>query len=153
MKNLFVLVFFLLIPQVIGGLVSVITQPSITGWYQQLNRPWFTPPDWLFGPVWILLYITIGISGYLVWKEIGWKWSVLKWFFIQAFLNGLWSILFFGLQQPFLAFIEIALLELAILIMFTKFKRISKQAGYILIPYLAWVGFASLLNLAIVILN
>lgn len=153
MKNFLMLVFFLAVPQLVSGLSSVATQPSITGWYQQLNRPWFTPPDWLFGPVWILLHLLIGVSAYLVWKEIGWKWSVLKWFFIQALLNGLWSIIFFGYQQPLLAFIEITFLELTILIMFTRFKKVLKISGYLLIPYLAWVGFASLLNLAIVVLN
>ncbi len=153
MKNFLVLVFFVLVPQVGGGLVGFLTQPGNDIWYQQLNKPWFNPPGWVFGPAWTLLYLFMAVSVYLVWRKVGWRWSILKWYFVQLGLNFLFSIIFFSFKSPLLAFFEIVLLQMAILKTFVEFKQVSKTAGYLLVPYLAWVGFACLLNLAIVILN
>jgi tryptophan-rich sensory protein len=153
MKNILVLAGLVVGTQLGGGLIGFLTQPQTMSWYDQLNKPWFNPPGWVFGPVWTLIYLLMAISAYLVWRKVGWKWSVLKWYFIQLALNYLWSILFFTLQNPFIAFLEIILLQIAILKTFVMFKRVSKPAGYLLVPYMFWVGFATLLNLAIVILN
>ena len=153
MKNTLVLVGSIVITQLVGGLGALVTQPGIENWYQQLNKPVFTPPNWLFGPAWTLLYILMAVSAYLVWQQVSWDWSILKWYFLQLGLNFLWSFLFFGLRQPGLAFLEIVLLQAAILKTFVEFKHVSQLAGYLLVPYIGWVGFASLLNLAIVILN
>lgn len=135
---------------------SMVTMPAIEGWYAGLNKPFFNPPNWVFGPVWSILYALMGISFYIVWnKGLSWKKEkhAILGFFAQLFLNFFWSFMFFGLEQPFVACFVIVALWLAIFYTFMKFKKISKTAAYLLIPYLAWVGFASFLNLFIVTLN
>lgn len=134
---------------VIGGLF---TASSVSTWYLTLNKPWFNPPAWLFGPVWIALYALMGVALYLVWEK-GPERKALILFFIQLALNILWSALFFGLQKPWLAFIEIIVLWLAILATLLSFREISRTAAYLLILYLAWVSFAAALNLALAMLN
>lgn len=133
-----------------AGLVgSLFTATSIPEWYQFLNKPSFSPPNWIFGPVWTTLYVLMGISLYLVWE----KKKVPSVFWIQLILNALWSIIFFGMRNPTLAFIEIVVLWIAIFLTIKSFYRISKLASYLLIPYILWVSFASVLNLSIAILN
>lgn len=132
-----------------GVLGSIFTTPSIPTWYQTLNKPVFSPPNWVFGPVWIILYLLMGISLYLVWQ----KRSVPIIFWRQLALNVLWSIIFFGLKNPTLAFVDIAALWIAIFLTIKSFSKINKLAGNLLIPYLVWVSFASILNFSIVILN
>ena len=132
-----------------GILGSVFTVSSIPNWYVTLNKPFFSPPNWVFGPVWIILYILMGISLYLVWKRK----KVPSVFWIQLILNAVWSIIFFGMKNPTLALMDIAVLWIIIVLTIKAFSKISKLAGKLLIPYLAWVSFATLLNLAIVILN
>ncbi len=134
---------------------SVITTPSINSWYQALTKPSFNPPNWIFGPVWLLLYSLMGISLFLVWREKQTKKTrvAITFFGIQLLLNFLWSFLFFYLHLPTLALIEIFILWLAIFFTIKKFRPISKTASLLLIPYLLWVSFASILNLAIVLLN
>lgn len=134
---------------VIGGLF---TASSVSTWYLTLNKPWFNPPAWLFGPVWIALYALMGVALYLA-REKGPERKALILFFIQLALNILWSALFFGLQKPWFAFIEIIVLWLAILATLLSFREISRTAAYLLIPYLAWVSFAAALNLALAMLN
>lgn len=135
---------------------SMVTLPAIEGWYAGLLKPDFNPPNWIFGPVWSILYLLMGISFYIVWnKGISWrreKPAILA-FMIQLFLNFLWSFVFFGLQQPLFAFFIIMALWLAILFTILQFKKFSKVAAYLLLPYIAWVTFASVLNLFIVVLN
>ena len=133
----------------IGGLF---TASSVSTWYVELNKPVFNPPSWIFGPVWTLLYLLIGISLYLVWIK---KDDVRAFFVfgIQLFLNALWSILFFGLKLPLYAFIEIILLWIAILMTIIYFYRINKTSAYLLVPYILWVSFAAVLNFSIFILN
>lgn len=123
---------------------------AIENWYAYLNKPFFNPPNWIFGPVWTTLYILMGISAYLVWKK---RKGIPFWFWIQLVLNALWSILFFGLQSPILAFVGVIFLWLSIFLTITSFYRIHKTAAYLLVPYLLWVTFASLLNASIALLN
>lgn len=142
-------------PLIIGFVASFFTQSSVDTWYQTIDKPVFNPPDWVFAPVWTLLYILIGIAFYLVWeKNFGSnKKKVLTIYFVQLFLNFLWSLLFFGLQSPILGLIEIVILWIFIFMNIKVFYKVTKPAGYLLIPYLIWVSYALLLNLSIVIIN
>jgi len=150
------LVFSLLICQLAGFVGSLFTSPAIPGWYQTLEKPFFTPPSWLFAPAWITLYLLMGIALFLVLRK-GLKKKGIKialiFFFIQLFLNSLWSIIFFGLKSPFWAFMEIIILWLFILLTIIKFFKISKASGWLMIPYILWVTFASILNFSIFYLN
>jgi len=150
------LVFSLLICQVAGFVGSLFTSPAIPNWYQGLEKPFFTPPSWLFAPAWITLYLLMGIALFLVLRS-GLKKKGIKialiFFFIQLFLNSLWSIIFFGLKDPLWAFIEIIILWLFILLTIIKFLKISKASGWLMIPYILWVTFASVLNFSIFYLN
>lgn len=139
-----------------AGIGSAFTTSAIDTWYTTLQKPFFNPPNWIFGPVWTLLYLMMGISLYIVWntkthtKE---RRQGLSLFFVQLAFNVLWSILFFGLKSPTAAFVCIILLWLAIFLTIKNFLQKSKAAGWLLIPYIAWVSFAAVLNLSIVILN
>jgi tryptophan-rich sensory protein len=146
----------ILVCQAAGLLGSFFTAPAIPSWYVSLRKPGFTPPGWVIGSVWILLYTLMGIAAYLVWEAgIGKKEvkTALVIFAIQLILNSLWSILFFGLQAPRLALIEIVVLWYLIFLTILKFSKISSLAGLLLLPYLLWVSFATLLNYLIVKLN
>ena len=150
------LVASILICQIVGNLGSVFTFSSITTWYSLLKHPSFAPPNWVFAPVWLTLYTLMGISLYLVWKSKGKrnaKNPALALFGIQLFLNFLWSLLFFGLHSVLLGFAGIVVLWIAIVVTVTEFSRISRTAAWLLIPYLAWVSFAALLNFSFLILN
>lgn len=127
---------------------SLATGPAIPTWYAGLNKPPLTPPNWVFGPVWTLLYTLMGIAAWLVWKRAAqWQvWPALLFFCLQLALNVLWSALFFGLQNPGLALVEITALWLMILATTAAFWQVSAAAGALLLPYLAWVGFAAVLN-------
>jgi translocator protein len=155
-NNLVKLAISILIVLVIGFLGSFFTSSSVNEWYPTINKPSFNPPNWLFGPVWTILYVMIGISLYLVWtikaKEELKKKAYIA-FGIQLFLNFLWSFLFFGNQMILGALICILALLVAISINIFYAKKISKTAGWLLVPYLAWVGFATILNFAIWVLN
>lgn len=134
---------------------SYFTYPALSGWYESLEKPFFNPPNWVFGPVWTVLYLLMGVSFYMIWnnsKKKG-KPFALRVFLLQLFLNFLWSFAFFGLQNPALGFIVIILLWLSIFLTIKLFFRISRNAGYLLVPYLLWVSFASVLNLFIAVLN
>jgi tryptophan-rich sensory protein len=126
---------------------------STYGWYEYISKPAFSPPNWVFGPVWTTLYLLMGISLYIIWNSKAKKKKALTWYGIQLFLNAIWTPIFFGLQSPTLAFIDILLLWTAILITIISFSKISKKASYLLIPYIIWVTFAAILNLAIIALN
>lgn len=154
MKRFLILIAFLLLPQLAGGIGAYFTFPSISSWYQFLNKPFWSPPNWLFGPVWTLLYLLMGISSYLVWQSKNEnKSKILKIYFLHLALNSLWSIFFFGLKNPFLGFLEIIVLWAFILYLTINFYKIKKISGILFLPYLLWVSFASVLNLAIVLLN
>ena len=155
MKNIFKLGFTIILCQSIGILGSLVTMPSIQNWYLALNKPFFNPPNWIFGPVWTLLYLMMGVALFLVWTKKGKikKTNAYLVFFLQLLVNFMWSYVFFYLHLPLLAFIVILLLWVLILINIILFQKIAKPAAYLLIPYIFWVTFASLLNLYIVLLN
>ena len=138
---------------------SAVTIPAISTWYQTLQKPPFNPPDFVFGPVWTILYFLMAVAFYQVWnKEVAGEKMKLKRlamrvFLIQLFLNFLWSFTFFGLHMPLSAFAVILLLWGVILYTILLFKKIHKSASWLLVPYIAWVTFAAILNLSIVILN
>lgn len=137
----------------IGGLA---TAPAIPGWYASLNKPAFNPPNWVFGPVWTMLYVLMGVAAYLVYEKGAGKREVrmaLALFGTQLGLNVLWSLLFFGLQSPLFGLVCIALLWFAIAATIIRFYPLSRPAGALLAPYLLWVSFASILNFYIWVLN
>lgn len=148
-KNVPKLIFSVSLCLGIGVLGSFFTVSSIPDWYATLEKPFFSPPNWLFGPVWAILYIMMGISLYLIWT----KKKVPSIFWVQLILNAVWSIIFFGLRNPTLALVDIIVLWIAIVLTIKSFYKINKLSGYLLYPYIAWVSFAVLLNLFIVLLN
>lgn len=145
------LIIFLGICFGVEMLTAQLTTPNLSGWYNELNKPEWTPPHWVFGPVWTSLYAMMAVAAWLVWH----RGSLLPTspplllFFLQLVLNALWSALFFAHQQPGLAFFEIVLLWFAILATIIFFWRIERLAGLLLIPYLAWVAFTAALNFTI----
>jgi tryptophan-rich sensory protein len=147
----------LIVCLLVGYSASVVTRPSVETWYPTIVKPIFNPPNWIFMPMWTLLYILMAVAAGLVWDKIKEQNEVVKkalaFFLIQLTLNAIWSYLFFGLKNPMLALIEIALLWLMIYETYLKFIKINKTAGYLLIPYLAWVAFAAILNASIWWLN
>ena len=147
---------FVVLVELVGVIGSIFTSPAIPTWYATLNKPSFNPPNWIFAPVWTLLYLSMGISAFLIWEKGINKKEVriaLLIFGSQLILNVLWSYLFFGLKSPSLAFVGIIVLWLAITATIYAFYKISKPAGLILIPYILWVTFAAFLNFSILILN
>ena len=144
------------IPLLVGGLGGFFTSSAVNGWYVLANKPSFNPPNWIFAPVWTLLYLLMGIALYLVWKSEankGLKRQAIGLFAIQLVLNFSWSIIFFYAHQPGWAFVEIIALWAMILLTILWFGKISPAAAWLLVPYISWVSFASLLNFAIWILN
>lgn len=151
------LAVFLLLSLAAGALGGLWTAPATQpgGWYSQIEKPSWTPPSWLFGPVWTALYVAMGVAAWLVWRRGGWEANrgALTLFFVQLVLNAAWSGLFFGLESPGLAMAEIVLLWMFILATLLAFWRVSRVAGLLLVPYLLWVTFASALNFAVWRLN
>jgi tryptophan-rich sensory protein len=147
--DLIKLILSIVICQAAGFIGSLFTSRSIPAWYASLKRPSFAPPNWVFSPVWITLFVLMGISLYLVWRMLSKGQKVrtaLILFAVQLGLNILWSILFFGLQSPLAAFIEIVVLWIAILLTIIVFFRVSSVAAVLMIPYILWVSFAAVLN-------
>jgi tryptophan-rich sensory protein len=169
----------IIICETAGYIGAVFTTPQINGWYENIKKPGFNPPNWIFGPVWTGIFILMGISLYLVWSEkweikneIGFKKAKVKnpwrkkllsgeWkktniiliFSLQLFLNVLWSFIFFNLHNAGAAFFELLMLWFAILFTIANFYRVSKNAALLLFPYILWVSFAGILNFFIWILN
>ncbi|MCE2613237.1 tryptophan-rich sensory protein [Flavobacteriaceae bacterium D16] len=140
----------------IGFLSGFATQSSVGDWYTTLNKPSFNPPNWIFGPVWTVLYIMMGVAAGIVWsKGFYHKWvkTALYHFGFQLLFNALWSVVFFGFQNPFWALLVILVLMMLILGTIRWFNVVSKTAAYLMIPYFLWVCFASLLNYRIWMLN
>jgi tryptophan-rich sensory protein len=154
-KNYLALAFFILLPLFVGYLSSVIPGVSFKETYSLLNKPSFSPSPSVFGPVWTVLYILMGIAAYLVWRERKKKDITcgMVLFFVQLFFNFLWSIIFFGMNNYLLAFIEIIILLALITGTVLSFDRISKASAYLLIPYLYWVCFATFLTFNVFKLN
>ncbi len=156
MKNSLKLITAVLVSELAGVLGSAFTVSAIPNWYATLAKPALNPPGWVFGPVWVTLYALMGVAAFLVWREgLGRKdvRKALSVFIIQLTLNASWSIVFFGLQSPVWALVNIALMWLAIVWTMILFFRISKPAMFLLVPYVAWVSFAAYLNYSIWILN
>jgi len=151
MKKLVKLVISIIICQLAGVIGSVFTAKSVSTWYLTLNKPFFSPPNWLFGPVWISLYCLMGVALFLVWQKKDKK--AISIFGAQLVLNSFWSIAFFGLKSPLFGLITIIVLLVLILLTIIRFFKISKFAGWLLIPYILWVSFASILNFYLWILN
>ena len=136
----------------IGGWLTSLGQPE---WYESLSKPSWTPPSWLFGPAWTVLYLLMAVAAWLVWRRAGFDGATaaLTVFFIQLGLNLAWSGIFFALRSPGWALVEILILWVAIVVTIILFFRHSTLAGWLLVPYLLWVSFATALNAAIVRLN
>lgn len=141
---------------VIGSLGSLVTITGPGSWYATLMKPFFTPPSWVFAPVWITLFVLMGIALFLIWESGTERREVqvaLGVFGLQFFLNVIWSFLFFGLQSPLMGFADILILWVMIAATIVLFYRIRKSAAYLLIPYIAWVTIATALNGAIYFMN
>ena len=152
-KELGKLAVALLIPQATGLIGSFFTASAIPTWYATLVRPELAPPNWIFAPVWTTLFLLMGIALFLVWRKGEGVRLALLLFAAQLVLNVLWSVLFFGLQSPALALVEVGVLWLAILATIGAFWRISRTAALLLVPYLLWVTFAAYLNYQYWLLN
>lgn len=149
---------FLALSFAVAAAGGAITATSVGSWYQGLAKPWFNPPDWVFGPVWTLLYAMIALAGWRVWRLRGWGaqgWfepALLVWA-LQLALNLCWSFVFFGARMIGAALVEIVVLLAAIGVTLRLFARIERLAAWLLAPYAAWVAFATLLNAALWRLN
>lgn len=140
----------------VGVIGSLATQSSINTWYLHLMKPVWSPPNWLFAPVWITLYVMMGIAAGIIWDKGSyhrWVKTALYHFGFQLVVNGLWSIIFFGLQAPFFALLTITSLFILIIFTIKWFNVVDRTAALLLIPYLLWVGFATVLNFEIWRLN
>jgi len=156
MGKIFKLVLAVIICEAAGIIGSIFTTPAIGTWYKTLVRPVLAPPNWIFAPVWTTLFLLMGIAVFLVWQkdhESKIAKITLAVFGLQLVLNTAWSILFFGLQNPFVAFIELIFLWLAILATIILFAKFSKPAAWLLVPYILWVAFAGYLNFSFYSLN
>lgn len=150
------LIISLLIPFLVGAISGYFTTSGVNGWYALANKPWFNPPNWIFAPVWTTLYALMGIALFLVWRsgaDKAIRQTAITLFAVQLTLNFFWSIIFFKLQQPGWAFAEITLMWIMILVTILWFGKISSTAAWLLVPYICWVSFASVLNYSIWQLN
>lgn len=158
MVKLIKLIVSIIITLVAGAIGSIFTASAIPTWYLTLKKPFFNPPNYLFAPVWTILYILMGIAFFLIWtskdqKKKSFKRKCFIYFFAQLVFNVLWSIGFFGLHSPLLGFIIILILWYLIFKTIVYFAKVEKTAAYLLYPYIAWVSFAAILNFAVLILN
>jgi len=153
-KNTTLLLLSITVTEGAGIIGSFFTVPAIPTWYATIAKPSFNPPNWIFAPVWTLLFFLMGISLYLVWTSAKReKAHALNVFWIHLAVNILWSLFFFGLRSPILGFIDILILLSLIAYTMQLFERINRWAMYLLIPYFLWTTCATVLNLAIVFLN
>ncbi len=155
MSNILILAGCILIPLAVGSFSGIATRTAIRGWYNQLQKPSFNPPNWLFGPVWTMLYILMGVSLYIIIRQepSAERERALLFFTAQLVLNFFWSIIFFYYKRLGFALIEIAVLWFFIIGMIISFIAVNPLAGYLQIPYLCWVSFASILNASVWQLN
>ncbi len=155
-KKILPLLASILVCQMAGLIGVAFTSSAIPIWYATLNKPTFNPPDWVFGPVWTILYTMMGVSLFLIGTSTlpnKKKRVAYSLFFIQLFLNAIWSPIFFGLHSPLLGLMVILLMWISIVLTMIDFYKISKTATVLLAPYLLWVSFATLLNFSIWQLN
>ena len=149
MKKWMVLAALLVLCLGLGSAAGFLTAQSLPTWFPTLVKPSFNPPSWLFAPVWTTLYIMMAVAAWLVWLRKG----PLVLFYVQLALNFAWSLLFFGLHSPALALVDIVAMWIAILLTLLAFWKVDRRAGWLLVPYLAWVSFAGVLNASIWWLN
>jgi tryptophan-rich sensory protein len=154
-KDLLALALFVGICLGVGGLGGAVTATSVTEWYPTLNKPSFNPPNWVFGPVWSVLYVMMGVAAWRVWRAADRDTArgPLALFALQLAVNLGWSVAFFGLRNLGLAVIVIIVLDLLVLATALMFRRVDRFAEWLLIPYLAWIAFATFLNVTIWRLN
>lgn len=156
LKEVVRLIVSILIVFIAGTIGSIATLSQIPTWYAALVKPSWAPPNWLFGPVWTILYILIGIALFLVWKEGISRKDVklaISVFVVQLVLNVLWSVIFFGYNSLLGGLVVVIILWIAILANIIFFYRVSKPAGLLLVPYIVWVSIASYLNYSVYLLN
>ncbi len=153
--NIIKFIIALALPLALGGIAGIFTAKAIPGWYASLNRPVISPPNWVFGPVWTILYILMGFSFYLIWIQPtgNLRTMAIIIYLLQLFLNFTWSFLFFYFKKPGFALLEIVILWLGILCMLFLFYKVRPAATYLNIPYFLWVSFATILNAAYFHLN
>jgi translocator protein len=149
MNKWLVLIGLLVLCLAVGGGAGFLTAQSVVTWFPTLVKPSFNPPAWVFAPVWTTLYIMMALAAWLVWLRKG----SLVLFYVQLALNFAWSLLFFGLHSPAMALVDIVALWVAILLTLLAFWKVDRRAGWLLVPYLAWVSFAGVLNASIWWLN
>ena len=155
-KEWITLALIILLSEGAGIIGSVFTAPAIPAWYATLAKPEFVAPNWAFAPVWTTLFLLMGIAAFLVWQKGSGRRDVriaLSIFVFQLLLNTLWSFLFFGLQSPGAALVEVIFLWFAILATMIAFARIARPTLWLLVPYIGWVSFAAYLNYSIWVLN
>jgi tryptophan-rich sensory protein len=154
-KDIVKLVLSLGVCQVAALIGTVFTVSSIPDWYAALNKPFFNPPDWLFAPAWTILYILMGLALYLIWRAPKVKHTneALMLFGAQLTFNVIWSIVFFGFKSIMGGVLSIIILLLLILLTIFQFYKVDKNAAYLMMPYLLWVGFATILNVSILLMN
>jgi translocator protein len=147
--------FLLVLVFAVGWFGSFVTLPKIPNWYAGLRKPSFTPPPWVFGPAWSLLYLLMAIAAWRVWllPEDPSRDAALLWFAVQLAVNAAWSPVFFGMERPDWALAVLTALLISLSITVIQFFKLDPMAGWMLVPYLAWVIFATVLNIAIVTLN
>jgi translocator protein len=149
------LVGFVVLAQAAGLVGLPFTDRAIGGWYDGLDKPSFNPPNWVFGPVWTVLYLLIGVAAWMVWRhaEAPRRGTALTWWGLQLLLNAAWTPLFFGAQALWAAFIELVVLWVAVILTIGEFRRIDRIAAWLMVPYLAWITFAGVLNGSLAVMN
>ncbi len=153
-KKIFKLFLSILVCELAGVIGSFATNQSVSTWYQNLKKTPISPPDWVFAPVWTIIFALMGVSLFLILEGKGKNKKKALWFFsVQLFLNILWSFLFFGFQLPLIAFLEIIILWIFIFLTIKEFSKINKQTKWLFLPYIIWVSFAALLNFWIWFIN
>lgn len=156
MNNAAKLIISIVIPVAIGATAGFFTATGVDSWYQTINKPTWNPPNWIFAPVWTTLYVMMGIALFLVWKSDtseSLKKTAITLFGIQLVLNFFWSFIFFNQHQPGWALVEIIVMWASILLTIFSFANVSKTAAWLLVPYISWVSFATILNYTIWQLN
>ena len=156
MNNAAKLIISIVIPVAIGASAGFFTATGVDSWYQTINKPLWNPPNWIFAPVWMTLYVIMGIALFLVWKSDtseALKKRAITLFAIQLVVNFFWSFIFFNQQQPGWALVEIIAMWVSILLTIFAFAKVNKTAAWLLVPYISWVSFATILNYTIWQLN
>jgi len=163
LSNPFKLIISLVLPFIAGFIGALATMPALPQWYASLTKPALNPPDWIFAPIWSILYLMMGFALYLIWRQLS-NPSIATWqkpairqsisiFLLHLVINSAWSIVFFSAQSPFTALFVITFLLLLIIILIIKFYLIDKAAAFLLLPYFLWTCFATYLNYSIWQLN